>query len=473
MKLFLLLLAFLSVFNSIKTEEAALGNSNENSVHNELGESKSQGNSPSDIELQKIRNDIYSIAAEMIKSPNQSKKARGTGNFPSNYNVYMRNRGKDSRKKRSLWGFMMDVTEQYQFCINSAYKMNYKKIADNAYAGNSMKNDACKNSFCKVCCDQLPLMLSNLSRTRIIGEKLELSADSGERAIKTIVDTPTIDRCKSRCSEAYPISLPLARPAPERDPDLGKEFNPGKDCSDIKEWGRNQLPSGTYWIQTTKGLAEVYCDMDTEGGGWTMFLNYRHFPDSDFKLNGTKIPKNFKENSHVNLSNFFRTDRGSLRELRFECTEIYKKQPFYWHFKTTNPDLLKVAKNGNQEGVLRDTSLMSGYVEMRAPDTLLMRGYKKAVDKNEINTFRLFGTSQTGGFYDTPFGRSDKNWTIQGSDITMPRWECGSNHKMTDNYLPPEENPNYITTHHTVWFRGKPPSPEEVQERLAKRGSNK
>jgi len=101
-----------------------------------------------------------------------------------------------------------------------------------------------------------------------------------------------------------------------------------------------------------------------------------------------------------------------------------------------------------------------------------MRGYKKAVDKNQIGQFKIYGQSSTGGFYDTPFGSTNINayWTVLGNDIAKPKFECGSNHRVGEGYVPEEENPVMVYTHHSIWFRGKPPKPEEVQDRLAKKG---
>ena len=36
------------------------------------------------------------------------------------------------------------------------------------------------------------------------------------------------------------------------------------------------LTSGKYRIETPVGQINVYCDMETDGGGWTMVGHYRH-----------------------------------------------------------------------------------------------------------------------------------------------------------------------------------------------------
>jgi hypothetical protein len=94
------------------------------------------------------------------------------------------------------------------------------------------------------------------------------------------------------------------------------------------------------------GVQKVYCDMDTDEGGWTLFLNYVHYPGSELKFSDNRIP-NLKTNAHIYLGNLG-LRKSDVKEIRFLCSEKNKEKGHYWHFKTYNDDVISVAFNGDQ-----------------------------------------------------------------------------------------------------------------------------
>ena len=46
------------------------------------------------------------------------------------------------------------------------------------------------------------------------------------------------------------------------------QSTPGKSCDDIYQFNKaSRAASGNYWINTTTGVHQVYCDMELECGG--------------------------------------------------------------------------------------------------------------------------------------------------------------------------------------------------------------
>jgi hypothetical protein len=209
--------------------------------------------------------------------------------------------------------------------------------------------------------------------------------------------------------------------------------------------------------------------MESDNGGWTLFFNYVHYPGSEMSLNQNSFPKNLKSNSHMYLFNAGFSERD-VKEVRFLCSEKTKYGKVFWHFKSAADGFVQTAMTGDQNN-LKKSDFMTSYIEMPKP-SFFKKNYKRGFLKSSVNDMNVIGRNRQGGFTHTPFGSDTYTsyWTVSGDN--MNRYECASNHQDTGAIVAPDEAPGMVFTHHTIWFRGDPPTDDEVRNRLMNKNTS-
>jgi hypothetical protein len=155
----------------------------------------------------------------------------------------------------------------------------------------------------------------------------------------------------------------------------GPNTSPMRNCTEIHRV-LPAAPSGSYLIDPDGprfafGVIEAYCDMTTEGGGWTLVLNYTHqagtSPETARRF--TTLPS--LRGTELGLDEAGSTAWGHAATPLFEALDatevrffgISQAHPRVVHFKTSSPECLLYFGDGfgSCQGIESDFTELSGH----------------------------------------------------------------------------------------------------------------
>ena len=141
-------------------------------------------------------------------------------------------------------------------------------------------------------------------------------------------------------------------------PPLGSEGNP---ATSAKELLTISAPSGNYYMTTPNGVKQLYADMSTDGGGWTMFArtnttnNSSFNVRSDYGLSGTSPSTEF-------CAWDFKNARDTVSSTG-ECEYMFSSNNGAYKFKMSTFYLKGTNTVGNRTAShLNGASTMNNYI---------------------------------------------------------------------------------------------------------------
>jgi hypothetical protein len=217
-----------------------------------------------------------------------------------------------------------------------------------------------------------------------------------------------------------------------------------RDCLALKN-SDTSLPSAVYSIHpfgadASQAIA-AFCDMETDGGGWTLILNYNHRGATNPELNvrrdslplmGSDVlgrDESLEPEFWGHAGNELLRSLTGFRELRFQCRSSENARVL--HFKTADADCIAAVQSGRGScaNIRRD------FVPLSDHSALLPALMDRAeVDRLDLTlTYNTFGKTEV----DTPA----RMWSVR-AEPSQQAWECdyGTNDFMFD-------------TLHRVWIR--------------------
>jgi hypothetical protein len=258
------------------------------------------------------------------------------------------------------------------------------------------------------------------------GREQPRAPDAGDAPLVISEDAVVQGQNSSLGPQDKPVNQETPLPASPDDVSLAE------NCLALKT-ADPSLPSGIYNIQPREAAEQgvaipAYCDMETDGGGWTLILNYNHKaatnPELSMRIDslplmGSQVlgmDESLVPDYWGHAGNEMLRSLPGFRELRFYCRSSENTRVM--HFKTDDASCISAVQLGNGScGNIRNsfvpfddhTAILPAAVDRAEFDRL-----------DEMLTYNTFGKTEA----ETP----DRMWSIR-AEPSQQVWECdfGSN----------------------------------------------